>query len=69
MRRIRRWNVAWMPPARWARWRKFLFNVERDPMALKIESVEITARDKEGQNLSLGLQISGLGVEWNGGKR
>jgi len=39
---------------------KFLFNVERDPMALKIESVEITARDKDGQNLSLGLQISGL---------
>jgi hypothetical protein len=41
---------------------KFLFNVERDPMALKIESVEITARDKEGQNLSLGLQLSGLAL-------
>lgn len=39
---------------------KFLFNVERDPMALKIESVEITSRDKDGQNLSLGLQVSGL---------
>lgn len=39
---------------------RFLFNLERDPMALKIESVEITARDKDGQNLSLGLQISGL---------
>lgn len=39
---------------------KFIFNVERDPMALKIESVEITSRDKEGQNLSLGMQISGL---------
>ncbi len=39
---------------------KFLFNVERDPMALKIESVEITVRDKDGQNLSLGLQLSGL---------
>ena len=39
---------------------RFLFNVERDPMALKIESVEITSRDKDGQNLSLGLQISGL---------
>jgi hypothetical protein len=45
---------------------KFLFNLERDPMALKIESVEINARDKEGKNLSLGLQTSGLvlnGVE------
>jgi len=39
---------------------RFLFNVERDPMALKIEAVEIAARDKDGQNLSLGLQISGL---------
>lgn len=39
---------------------RFLFNLERDPMALKIDSVEITARDKEGQNLSLGMQVSGL---------
>ncbi len=39
---------------------RFLFNIEQDPMALKIESVEITARDKEGAQLSLGLQISGL---------
>ena len=39
---------------------RFLFNVEHDPMALKIESVEITSRDKDGQNLSLGLQVSGL---------
>lgn len=39
---------------------RFLYNIERDPMAVRVESVEITARDKEGQNLSLGLQISGL---------
>jgi hypothetical protein len=39
---------------------KFLYNVEHDPMALKIESVEISTRDKDGQNLSLGLQVSGL---------
>ena len=39
---------------------KFLFNVERDAMALKVESVEITSRDKDGANLSLGLQVSGL---------
>ncbi len=39
---------------------RFLYNIEKDPMALKIESVEITARDKEGAQLSLGLQISGL---------
>jgi len=39
---------------------KFLYNVEHDPMALKIESVEVSTRDKDGQNLSLGLQVSGL---------
>jgi len=39
---------------------KFLFNIETDPMALKVEAVEINARDKAGQQLSLGLQISGL---------
>lgn len=39
---------------------RFLFNIEKDPMALKIESVEITSRDKDGQQLSLGLQLSGL---------
>ena len=29
-------------------------------MALRLESVELSARDKEGQQLSLGLQLSGL---------
>lgn len=38
----------------------FLYRVEREPLALKLESVELGARDKEGQQLSLGLQISGL---------
>ena len=38
----------------------FLYNIEKDPMALKIESVEITARDKEGAQLSMGVQLSGL---------
>jgi hypothetical protein len=39
---------------------RFLYNLEQDAMALRIDSVEVTARDKDGQNLSLGLQISGL---------
>jgi hypothetical protein len=38
----------------------FLYSVERDPMALKLELVELSARDKDGQQLSLGLQLSGL---------
>ncbi len=39
---------------------RFLYNIERDPMALKIESVELGSRDKEGQILTMGLQLSGL---------
>ena len=39
---------------------RFLYDIERDPMAIKLDSIEITARDKEGQQLLLGLQISGL---------
>jgi hypothetical protein len=39
---------------------RFLYNIEKDPLALKIDSVEITARDNNGQQLALGLQISGL---------
>jgi hypothetical protein len=39
---------------------RFLYDIEKDPLALKLESVEITARDTEGQQLSLGLLISGL---------
>jgi len=39
---------------------QFLYDLEKDPMALKLEAVEISSRDSEGQQLSLGLQISGL---------
>jgi hypothetical protein len=39
---------------------RFLYSVEREPMALKLDLVELSARDKDGQQLSLGLQFSGL---------
>lgn len=39
---------------------RFLYNIERDPMALKLQSVELSARDNEGQQLTLGLQVSAL---------
>jgi len=39
---------------------RFLYEIEKDPLALKIDSVEINARDNNGQQLSLGLQVSGL---------
>jgi hypothetical protein len=39
---------------------RFLFELERDPLALKIDEIMITTRDKEGQLLSLDLRFSGL---------
>lgn len=39
---------------------RFLYNIEKDPMAVRIESVELTSRDNDGQQISLGLQVSGL---------
>jgi hypothetical protein len=39
---------------------KFLYDIEKDPMALRLDSIELSARDKEGQQLVLSLQISGL---------
>ena len=39
---------------------RFLYDIEKDPMALKLEIVELSSRDNEGQQLALGLQVSGL---------
>src|SRR5207247_5376933 len=39
---------------------QFLYSVEKDPLALKVEAVEISSRDDTGQQLSLALQVSGL---------
>jgi Tfp pilus assembly protein PilO len=39
---------------------RFIYEVEKDPLPLKVEAVEITTRDNDGQQLSLGLQVSGL---------
>lgn len=41
---------------------RFLYEIENDPMALQLESVELTASDDKGQQLTLGLQISGLAL-------
>ena len=41
---------------------RFLYEIENDPMALQLESVELTATDEKGQQLTLGLQISGLAL-------
>jgi hypothetical protein len=39
---------------------RFVYDLEKDPMALKLESVEFSTRDTTGQQLTLDLQISGL---------
>jgi Tfp pilus assembly protein PilO len=39
---------------------RFLYDIERGPMALRLESVDLSSRDNNGQQLTLALQLSGL---------
>ena len=39
---------------------RFLYDIEKDPMALKLETIELSAKDNEGQVLTMSLQLSGL---------
>jgi Tfp pilus assembly protein PilO len=39
---------------------RFLYDIEKGPLGLKLESVDVSSRDNTGQQLSLGLQVSGL---------
>jgi Tfp pilus assembly protein PilO len=39
---------------------RFLYEVEKSPLALRVDSVELTSRDEQGQKLTLGLLVSGL---------
>lgn len=39
---------------------RFLYEIEHDPLALKVDSVELNSRDTTGSLLTLGLQVSGL---------
>ncbi len=39
---------------------RFLYQIEKDPLAMKVDVVELTTRDIEGRNLTLSLQLSGL---------
>jgi hypothetical protein len=38
----------------------FLYSVENGPLGLKVDSVELATRDDRGQQLALGLTVSGL---------
>src|SRR6202042_233106 len=39
---------------------RFIYELEKDPMGLKVDSMEIATHDDKGQQLSLGIQLSGL---------
>lgn len=39
---------------------RFLYEVEKDPLALRVEALEVSARDNDGQQLTVGLQVTGL---------
>jgi hypothetical protein len=39
---------------------RFLFELGKAPMALRVEAVELTSRDETGQRLTLGLTVTGL---------
>lgn len=41
---------------------RFLYEIENDPLTLQLESVELTASDEKGQQLTLGLEFSGLAL-------
>jgi len=39
---------------------RFLYDIEKDPLALKVDAVEITSRNDTGEQLTFGVQVSGL---------
>ncbi len=41
---------------------QFIYQIEKGPMALKLDSAELGAHDDAGQQLTLDLQISGLAL-------
>jgi hypothetical protein len=48
---------------------RFLYEVEKSPLALRIDSIELTSRDDSGNKLSLGLLVSGLRLTQLEGRR
>jgi len=41
---------------------KFLYDLEKSPLALRLDALELGGRDKEGQQLTLGVEINGLAL-------
>jgi len=41
---------------------RYLYELEKSPLALRLDNVELSAHDKEGQQLTLGLEVNGLAL-------
>ena len=41
---------------------QFLYSLEKGPIALRLDSLELTARDKDGQQMTLSTEINGLAL-------
>ena len=39
---------------------RLLYEIEHDPMGVKVDSADIATRDTDGAHITLGLQVSGL---------
>jgi len=39
---------------------RFVYQIERDPLGVKVDSMELTTRNSEGSQLALVIQVSGL---------
>jgi hypothetical protein len=39
---------------------RFLYEIEKDPLGLRLDSVDLATQDDRGAHLTLGLQVSGL---------
>lgn len=42
---------------------RFLYAIETDPLAVRVDDVQLTVRDSAGQQLTLNLEVSGLWLE------
>jgi Tfp pilus assembly protein PilO len=44
---------------------RFLYQIESDPLAVQIQSIELLAKDDQGQQLTLSVDLSGLAIVSN----
>lgn len=44
---------------------RFIYNIEKGPMMVRLDSVELSSHDNSGQQMTLGLEINGLALIQN----